>query len=205
MCKNASQRMTFFTEKALTLEAFFFCRWAPDTCSDKSLFSQSTLWEEGGKSPGVLNLSCDSIPNISFFEMQTWLGLQYKERAADLIWGAFPATLPCPGQDTVLVLHENRVSLTSTSAPKLKHSRKKGQKIHQIHDDPRSPRKNKKKRKKKQVGFFVCLFVWGFFCYQDTKINVLCLHWWFLVCPLPAMEWAPKKGSEQKNSTSWKW
>lgn len=71
MCKNASQRMTFFTEKALTLEAFFFCRWAPDTCSDKSLFSQSTSWEEGGKSPGVLNLSCDSIPNISFFEMQT--------------------------------------------------------------------------------------------------------------------------------------
>lgn len=53
LCKNASQRMAFFTEKALALKAFFFCRWAPDTCSDKSPFSQSILREEGGRSHRV--------------------------------------------------------------------------------------------------------------------------------------------------------
>lgn len=32
-----------------------------------------------------------------------------------------------------------------------------------------------------------CL-VFVFFVYHNTKIDVLRLHWWFLVCPLPAME-----------------
>lgn len=82
------------------------------------------------------------------------------------------------------------VNLTSTSAPNLKHSKEKVHRIHQTHDDPRGPRK-----KKKTVFFWFC-----FFCYHNTKIDVLHLHWWFLVCPLPAMEWAPKKGSEQKTA-----
>lgn len=50
----------------------------------------------GEKSPGILNLSCGRFPNISFFEMQTFIELQHIERAADLIWGAFTATFsPC--------------------------------------------------------------------------------------------------------------
>lgn len=88
---------------------------------------------------------------------------------------------------------ENCVNLTSTSAPNLKHSKKKVQKIHQTHDDPRGPRK-------KKCSILLLLLL------PRYKIDVLRLHWWFLVCPLPAMEWAPKKGrfptrgSEQKTA-----
>lgn len=104
----------------------------------ESVLSEYIAGGEGGKSPGILNLSCGRIPNISFFEMQTFLRLQYIERAADLIWGTFTAIFRILWWYT-----ENRVNLTSTSAPNLKHSKKKVQKIHQTHDDPRGPRKKK--------------------------------------------------------------
>lgn len=97
-----------FSQKKPSPWKLFFSADGPQTLAVTRVHSlKSILQEEGGKkSPGVLNLSSGRIPNISFFEMQTFLRLQSIERAADLIWGAFTATFSCRGQDTVVIHRE---------------------------------------------------------------------------------------------------
>lgn len=193
--------MTFFTEKALTLKAFFFCRWAPDTCSDKSLFSQSTLREEGAKSPGVLNLSCDRIPNISFFEMQTFLRLQYKERAADLIWGSVCSnpSLHRAGhrggdtQRTVSIQQARQLQTLSTAERKYR-------KYIRPMMIPVAPGKKQKKPKKETAGvFFVCLlFVFFVTTIQKSMCSACIGGSWCVHC----LQWSEhqKKGVNRKTA-----
>lgn len=93
---------------------------------------------------------------------------------------------------------ENGVNLTSTSAPNLKHSKKKVQRIHQTHDDPRGPRK----RKTKQNSIVVVTTIQKSMC-SGCIGGSWCVH---------CLQWSEhqKKGVNTKlpagpHSTSFKW
>lgn len=95
-----------FSQKKPSPRKLFFLQMGPRHLQCQESILSEYITGGGGESPGVLNLSSGRIPNISFFEMQTFLRLQYIERAADLIWGAFTATFSCTGQDTVVIHRE---------------------------------------------------------------------------------------------------
>lgn len=82
----------FLQGRALCL-TLLSCRWALDT----RIHALGMYCRTGEKPSTMLNLSCGRNPIMSPAEMQTLLKLPYAERAADLTWGTFTATLSCVG------------------------------------------------------------------------------------------------------------
>lgn len=199
MCKNASQRMTFFTEKALTLKAFFFLlQMGPRHLQWQESVLSEYIVGGGGKVTWGVEFKLWQHPKyfILWNADISKITIQRKSSRSNL-GEHFQQPFPAQGRTLWWWCTENRVNLTSTSAPNLKHSQKKGQKIHQIHDDPRGPRKKKKKEKAGLV--FFCLFGACFVTRIQKSMCSACIGGsWCVHC----LQWSEhqKKGVNRKTA-----